>query len=140
MSGKDDIMVEAIKTEEDGSQHDFIITAKAYTDESGKLIGIVESFQDITKQKEAERVLVQKRDKLQAALEEITTLRGIVPICMYCKQIRDDKGFWNQVEAYMARYTEVEFSHSICDDCMKSRHPDIYEKTIKKQHDNGEAE
>lgn len=55
--------------------------------------------------------------------KKIATLRGIVPICSFCKQIRDDKGYWSQVEAYVSRHTEAEFSHSVCPDCFKKHYP-----------------
>jgi len=62
---------------------------------------------------------------ITAYQKRIETLRGIVPICSYCKEIRDDKGYWNQVEAYVAKYTEARFSHSICPKCMKIHFPNI---------------
>jgi hypothetical protein len=55
---------------------------------------------------------------------KIETLSGIVPICSYCKQIRDDKGYWNQVEEYVSKHTEAEFSHGICPDCMGKHYPE----------------
>lgn len=55
--------------------------------------------------------------ELQNALDHIKTLQGILPICSYCKKIRDDKNYWQQVESYIARFTEARFSHSICPDC-----------------------
>ncbi len=55
----------------------------------------------------------------------LETLRGIVPICSYCKQIRDDKGYWSQVEAYVAKHTEAEFSHGICPSCLERHFPDV---------------
>ena len=54
---------------------------------------------------------------LQKALDQIKTLRGIVPICMICKKIRDDQGYWNQVEVYVHDHTEAEFSHGLCPEC-----------------------
>lgn len=59
--------------------------------------------------------------------QSVDTLKGIVPICSYCKQIRDDSGYWNQVEAYMAKHTEAEFSHGICPTCLEDQftHLDI---------------
>ncbi len=57
--------------------------------------------------------------ELQAALAQIKTLQGILPICMYCKKIRDDKQYWQQVESYVSNHTEAQFSHSICPDCYK---------------------
>jgi PAS domain S-box-containing protein len=67
---------------------------------------------DITARKMAE-------DALLKALHEIRTLRGIVPICAYCKKIRDDQGSWKQMEVYVRDHTEAEFSHGICPECVK---------------------
>ena len=78
--------------------------------------GAVITFVDITEMKSA-------KDALQKALDDIHTLRGIVPICANCKKIRDDKGFWNQVEAYFRQHTGTEFSHGICPECMKKLYP-----------------
>lgn len=60
--------------------------------------------------------------ELNGALEQIRTLRGILPICAHCKKIRDDGGFWQQVEASVSHHTEAEFSHGICPDCMGSHY------------------
>jgi hypothetical protein len=64
-----------------------------------------------------EKVLVNERNKLQKALSEIKTLSGLLPICASCKKIRDDKGYWNQIELYIRDHSEAEFSHSICPPC-----------------------
>ncbi len=69
--------------------------------------------------------LQQTNDKLQRALEEIKILRGILPICANCKKIRDDKGYWNQIESYIHKHSEAEFSHSICPDCAKKLYPNL---------------
>ncbi len=64
---------------------------------------------------EDERNLLVQR--LQDALEHVRTLSGMLPICSYCKKIRDDKGYWNQLEAYLIEHTNTEFTHGICPDC-----------------------
>ena len=58
--------------------------------------------------------------ELQDALAEIKTLRGIVPICSHCKRIRDDQGAWKQMEVYISEHTDAEFSHGLCNDCLKT--------------------
>ncbi len=63
--------------------------------------------------------------KLEKTLSEVKTLRGIVPICSYCKKIRDDKGYWDQVEVYVRQHTNADFSHSICPDCMVKYYPEF---------------
>ncbi len=64
---------------------------------------------------------------ISAYKKRIETLRGIVPICSFCKQIRDDKGYWNRVEAYVSKHTEAQFSHSICPDCVREHYPEAEE-------------
>lgn len=70
---------------------------------------------------------------VNAYQKRIETLRGIVPICSFCKQIRDDKGYWNRVEAYVAKYTDAQFSHSICPDCIKKHYPEASESMEKEE-------
>lgn len=75
----------------------------------------------------AQDKLVCSNRQLQEALNEVKTLRGIIPICAYCKKIRDDKGLWNQLEAYLNSHTGVEFSHGACPDCFKKQMEQIEE-------------
>jgi len=60
---------------------------------------------------------------LQQTLAEIKTLKGFIPICSGCKKIRDDKGFWNQIESYIQKHADVKFSHGLCPDCIKKYFP-----------------
>lgn len=64
--------------------------------------------------------------ELQKAVETIKTLQGILPICSSCKKIRDDKGYWNQLEAYISQHSEAEFSHGICPECAKKLYPEYF--------------
>lgn len=75
---------------------------------------------DITAQKlaEAERTSLVRR--LEASLAEVKTLREILPICSYCRKIRDDENYWHSVEEYISEHTRSRFSHGICPDCMAS--------------------
>jgi len=88
-------------------------------DVSQKFAGIVVVLTDITERKEAAEALEEERRRLQQALEEVRTLQGIVPICAYCKKIRDDEGYWNQVEKYVSKHTGAKFSHGICPTCFE---------------------
>jgi DNA-binding NtrC family response regulator len=63
--------------------------------------------------------------ELQEALAKVKTLSGMLPICASCKNIRDDKGYWNQIESYIRDHSEAEFSHSICPDCKKKLYGDV---------------
>ena len=62
---------------------------------------------------------------LKKALREVKTLGGLLPICASCKKIRDDKGYWNQLEDYIQKHSEAEFSHSVCPQCAKKLYPDL---------------
>ncbi len=68
------------------------------------------------------------------AKEEINTLRGLIPICAECKKIRDDSGFWNQIEAYIERHSQAQFSHGVCPECMHKLYED--QKWFKNRKSN----
>jgi phosphoserine phosphatase RsbU/P len=76
---------------------------------------------------EMQETLVNKIEELHRALGEIKTLRGIVPICSCCKKIRDDQGYWSQVEVYVRAHSEAEFSHGICPECIKNIYSEFAE-------------
>ena len=69
--------------------------------------------------------LDKKNRDLELALSEVKTLQGLLPICASCKKIRDDKGYWNQIEGYIGKHSDVVFSHGICPDCEKKLYPDL---------------
>lgn len=73
-------------------------------------------------EEERERLIRQ----LQDALANIKTLKGLLPICFSCKQIRDDKGYWNQIDTYIRDHTEAELTHGICPPCVQKLYPDLY--------------
>jgi len=62
--------------------------------------------------------------ELQGTLSQVRKLSGMLPICASCKKIRDDKGYWTQIEAYIRDHSEAEFSHGICPECMKKLYPE----------------
>ncbi|MBI9092091.1 MAG: response regulator [Desulfobacterium sp.] len=75
--------------------------------------------------------LEARNKKLQLALDEIKTLRGIIPICAHCKKIRDDQGYWEQLETYLHEHSHAKFSHGICPECIKTHYPEIHDKADK---------
>jgi PAS domain S-box-containing protein len=106
----------------------------------GKPLTMSGTHQDITKRKHAEEALrktIEEREKLikelQSALDNVKTLQGLIPICASCKKIRDDKGFWNQVEGYISEHTDAKFTHGICPDCAKELYGDVYDKVNEDQ-------
>lgn len=83
---------------------------------------------DVTKEMEAEDERERLLKELQEALEKVKVLSGLIPICANCKQIRDDKGYWNQIEAYISKHSDAQFSHGICPECAKRLYPEYYDK------------
>lgn len=80
---------------------------------------------DCRKAREGE--LRRSNDELQKALREVKVLRGLIPICASCKKIRNDGGFWQQLEEYIGEHSEAEFSHGICQPCVKKLYPGVYQ-------------
>ncbi len=70
-------------------------------------------------------VLEETNAKLAQALANVQTLSGLLPICAGCKKIRDDSGFWNQVETYVAKHSDAKFTHGLCPDCARKYYPDV---------------
>jgi hypothetical protein len=66
--------------------------------------------------------------ELQDAVIKIKTLGGLLPICSNCKKIRDDKGYWKQIESYIRDHSEAEFTHSMCPKCAKKLYPEFFQE------------
>ena len=64
-------------------------------------------------------------EEKEKALSEVATLSGLLPICASCKNVKDDKGYWNQIESYIKEHSDAEFSHGYCPDCVKKLFPDL---------------
>jgi hypothetical protein len=94
-------------------EYKFNVRISPMLDFSHKFDGIILILEDIS--------------KLAATEYEVQQLKGIIPICMHCKEIRDDKGYWNQLEKYISEHSEAQFSHSICDECLEKYYPEATE-------------
>lgn len=70
-------------------------------------------------------------EQLEKALSEVKTLEGLLPICANCKKIRDDTGYWNQIEAYFQDHSDARFTHSVCPECVEELYPEFVEKYMK---------
>ncbi|NWF74412.1 MAG: response regulator [Nitrospirae bacterium] len=77
--------------------------------------------------KAREEELRRSNEELQKALRDVKVLRGLIPICASCKKIRNDGGFWQQLEEYIGEHSEAEFSHGICQPCVKKLYPGVYQ-------------
>lgn len=88
---------------------------------AGVFLSIVIAFIATRRLQNANNRILYKNIRLQKALDEIKTLRGIIPICSYCKKIRDDKGAWERIEAYISKNSDAQFSHGACPECFKNQ-------------------
>ena len=94
-------------------------------DAAGNAVGTFGISRDITERKRAEVERERLIGDLQDALSKVKTLSGLLPICASCKKIRDDRGYWNQIESFIGEHSEIEFSHGICPECLRTLYPDI---------------
>jgi len=76
--------------------------------------------------------LADKIEELHDAFDHVKALQGIIPICSFCKKIRDDSGYWNQLETYLRFHTDATLSHSLCPDCLREHYPDQAERVEKR--------
>ena len=93
-----------------------------------KQTGVLGIYTDISDRKRAEEERERIILKLQEALNRVNTLSGLIPICAGCKKIRDDQGYWSDVELYISKHSEAEFSHGLCNDCMEKLYPEQYKR------------
>lgn len=100
-------------------------TVKFTRDEDGRPTGVIGISRDITARKRAEAEREQLISELHAALDQVKRLSGLLPICAACKKVRNDKGYWEQIEAFIRDRSEAEFSHSICPECERRLYPDL---------------
>lgn len=107
-----------------GNHHDVLFNKATINKIDESLGGIVGIIFDITDREKSEREKEKLIKELQAAIEEIKTIKGIIPICMYCKGIRDDKGAWTVLETYITEHSDALFSHGICEKCFKKHFPE----------------
>ena len=94
----------------------------------GRPIEIHGVSRDITDRKRIESERNQLIVQLQSAMADIKTLRGLLPICANCKKIRDDQGYWSNIENYIAKHSEAQFSHGICPECALKLYPEVFSK------------
>lgn len=127
INGKGEYICES-KKEIGGEMRYYMVTAEPFFDARQKIVGVIESFQDITSLKALENERVNLISQLQSSLENVKLLSGLLPICPSCKKIKDCSGEWNKLEAYIKEHSEAKFSHRICPDCAKKLYPDLYQE------------
>ena len=90
---------------------------------------LVALARQVVMQMELQRVSAQ----LATALDKIDLMAGLVPICSYCKGIRSDQGYWSTVEKFIEQHTAVEFTHGVCDGCMRQHFPEVANVLLPKR-------
>jgi len=86
---------------------------------------VVGTHTDVTLRKQTELENLRLLGELREALGKVNLLKGLLPICSYCKKIRDDKGYWNSVESYIMKHSGVDFTHSMCPECEKKFYAEL---------------
>lgn len=123
--------------EYDGEIHYFLVVAQPFYGhgrERAKISGVIEVFYDITDRKRLENERARIIADLKESLRKVKLLSGLIPICAACKKVRDDRGYWSQVESYIAKRSEAMFSHGICPDCVKMLYPEVYPEVFPNGH------
>ncbi len=123
--------MECVLISQQGQARHFLVNASPLVNNLEQRWGGIAVFTDVTERKQAQEAQAALLAELQESLKEIKTLRGLVPICSHCKNVRDDSGFWQQVEDYVRQRTEAEFSHGICPDCFEKHYGDFIRSRLQ---------
>jgi len=111
--------IEALRVTRDGREVHLAISVSPIKNSVGRIIGASMIARDIDERKRHEDERERLIAELQAALAQVQALHGLLPICASCKKIRDDRGYWTQVEVYVMAHSKAEFTHGICPECEK---------------------
>jgi len=113
------------------------LTATTIRDGEGNVLYAMGMVDDISKRKVAEQEKELLISQLQDALANIKTLKGLIPICAWCKKIRDDKGYWKKVETYIEEHSDASFTAGICPKCLHKEDPGTYEEVFGDEKEPG---
>jgi PAS domain S-box-containing protein len=116
--------LETVRLRKNGESMDVSVTISPIKDADGKICGASIVSRDITERKRQENEHLKLIQDLQAALARVHTLSGLLPICASCKKIRNDHGYWEQVETYIRNRSNADFTHGICPDCITRLYPE----------------
>ena len=111
-----------------GSDRYFSVKLSGMLDISKKYKGTIIHIEDRTLLRNAEKEREKLIADLKKALTEVRRLSGLLPICSFCKKIRDDKGYWSQLESYISEHSDAQFSHGLCPECLKEHYPEFVKK------------
>jgi PAS domain S-box-containing protein len=105
-------------------EKNFHLDMNAYPAKHGISVFLKDVSERVYAERERERLITE----LQDALTKVKTLSGLLPICAFCKKIRDDTGYWHQVESYIKEHSEANFSHGVCPDCAQQHYPEYFKE------------
>jgi len=108
----------------------FSVTKAPLYNAVGSIIGTFGLSRDITTHKELENEREALIIQLREAIDHVQTLKGLIPICSHCKKMRDDKGYWHEVEVYVRDHSSAEFSHGLCEECLAKFYPEYFPKKV----------
>jgi len=115
--------LETVRVRKDGKLIDVSVTVSPLRDARGQVVGASIVARDITQRRRQEQERLRLIRELTDALARVKTLSGLLPICASCKKIRNDEGYWEQVETYIKNRSQADFTHGICPECRKRLYP-----------------
>jgi len=120
--GNEQVAVEAMKA---GALDYVVKSAEAFATMPRTVERALREWKLLTERRDAVAAQARLVTQLEEALSKVKMLSGLVPICSGCKKIRDDQGYWEQVESYIQKHSNAQFSHGFCPDCIKKYFPDL---------------
>ena len=120
--------IEELYHNADGSEGTVVTSKVPLRDKDSNVFGLLGICTDITQRKKMELKNASLITELKDALSKVKTLSGLLPICSSCKKVRDDKGYWNQIEEYIQKHSDADFTHSICPHCAEQIYPGMLKK------------
>ncbi len=126
--------IETVRLRKDGTRIDVSITVSPIKNADGNIHGASIVARDVTERKRQEKERLRLIQELTDALRRVKTLSGLLPICASCKKIRNDDGYWEQVETYIKSRSNAEFTHGICPGCVKELYPEYEAVLLQDTH------
>ncbi|MFZ2445612.1 MAG: PAS domain S-box protein [Syntrophobacteraceae bacterium] len=119
------VQYETERLRRDGRRISVSLSVSPIRDASGEIVGVSTIARDISEKKRAEEEREELLRELRETLARLRTLSGLLPICAHCKKIRNDEGYWQQIESYIQQHSGTQFSHGICPECLKKHYSEF---------------
>lgn len=126
LAGESIKQVDTVMLDKSGEVHHIFWNCTRIDDRNGQALGLVISGLDLTERVHSAQEREKLIDSLQTALDQVQTLSGLLPICSHCKKVREDTGYWRQIEQYVEKHSHAEFSHSLCPQCAHELYPEYF--------------